>query len=85
MSDICAPSSSDDALQLASLFASLGHLVVLPDYIGLKAFGNPSPELHPYLVGEATAIASLDAVIDRLDELPDHLTHLTKPSSTSLG
>jgi len=62
MSDTCAPSSSDNVLALASLFASLGHLVVLPDYIGLKAFGSPSPALHPYLVGEATAIASLDAV-----------------------
>ncbi|MDH3760634.1 MAG: hypothetical protein OEU50_06580 [Gammaproteobacteria bacterium] len=62
MSDICAPSVSDNALALAGLFASQGYLVVLPDYIGLKAFGSPSPELHPYLVGEATAIASLDAV-----------------------
>lgn len=62
MSDMCAPSISDNALALAALFASRGHLVVLPDYIGLKAFGTPSAELHPYLVGEATAIASLDAV-----------------------
>jgi hypothetical protein len=62
MGDVCAPSATDDALALAGLFASLGHLVVMPDYIGLKSLGTASPELHPYLIGEATAIASLDAV-----------------------
>lgn len=70
--DACAPSSgvADDALGgftdeqavLLSLFASLGYIVVAPDYIGLKSMGAPTGFLHPYLVAEPTAIASLDSV-----------------------
>lgn len=70
--DSCAPSSGavDDALNgftdgtsvLLSLFASFGYIVVAPDYIGLKSLGAPTGFLHPYLVAEPTAIASLDAV-----------------------
>jgi acetyl esterase/lipase len=70
--DACAPSkgASDDALGgfadetsvLVSLFASFGYIAVAPDYIGLKSLGAPTGFLHPYLVGEPTAIASLDAV-----------------------
>lgn len=58
--DGCGPSVDDDSRSLAALFASLGMVVVAPDYIGLKAFGEPTGFLHPYLVGEATAIAALD-------------------------
>ncbi|MBN9165182.1 MAG: hypothetical protein BGO98_17320 [Myxococcales bacterium 68-20] len=70
--DACAPSkgAADDALGgftdevsvLLSLFASFGYVAVAPDYIGLKSLGAPTGFLHPYLVGEPTAIASLDAV-----------------------
>ena len=70
--DECAPSSgaaddamggfTDEASVLLSLFASLGYIVVAPDYIGLKSLGAPTGFLHPYLVAEPTAIASLDAV-----------------------
>ena len=70
--DSCAPSSgvADDALGgfademslLLSLFASFGFIAVAPDYIGLKSLGAPTGFLHPYLVAEPTAIASLDAV-----------------------
>jgi acetyl esterase/lipase len=70
--DGCAPSkgAADDSLGgftdgisiLLSIFASLGYVVVAPDYIGLKSVGAPTGFLHPYLVGEPTAIASLDAV-----------------------
>jgi len=70
LNDSCAPSANLDdtgsdnykASFLLSILASYGYVVVAPDYIGLKSLGDPSPELHPYLVGEATAIASLDAV-----------------------
>jgi acetyl esterase/lipase len=70
LNDSCAPSANLDdsesdnykASLLLSMFASYGYIVVAPDYIGLKSLGAPSPELHPYLVAEATAIASLDAV-----------------------
>lgn len=70
--DACAPSGgvADDALGgftdgmsvLLSLFASFGYIAVAPDYIGLKSMGAPTGFLHPYLVAEPTAIASLDAV-----------------------
>lgn len=72
--DACAPSKgaaeADDVLGgftdevsiLVSLFASLGYIVAAPDYIGLKSLGTPTGFLHPYLVAEPTAIASLDAV-----------------------
>jgi dienelactone hydrolase len=60
--DGCAPSSSFDAQGFAALFASFGYFVVAPDYIGLKGLGDPTGYLHPYLVGEPTAMASLDSV-----------------------
>ena len=58
--DGCGPSSDDDSRSLAALFASLGMIVAAPDYIGLKNFGEPTGFIHPYLIGEATAMASLD-------------------------
>jgi dienelactone hydrolase len=68
--DQCAPSrgiedsESDTYFNavLMAFFSSWGYVVVAPDYIGLKSLGVPSPELHPYLVAEPTAIASWDAV-----------------------
>ena len=70
--DACAPSkgAADDALGgftdetalLLSLFASFGYIAVAPDYIGLKSLGAPTGFLHPYLVAEPTAIASIDAI-----------------------
>jgi hypothetical protein len=61
--DACAPSAlglEGGAFNL--LFASLGYVVVSPDYIGMNGFGDPAPFLHPYLVPEAAALGSLDAV-----------------------
>ncbi|MGM0556087.1 MAG: lipase family protein [Myxococcota bacterium] len=60
--DDCAASADTASQGLAALFASMGYFVVAPDYIGLKGMGEPSEFLHPYLVGQATAIASLDSV-----------------------
>ena len=60
--DSCAPSASADARPLAAALASLGYVVVAPDYVGLRALGAPTGFLHPYLVGQTTAIASIDAV-----------------------
>lgn len=70
--DGCSPSGgvADDLLGgftdgihvLLSIFASLGYIAVAPDYIGLKSLGSPTGYLHPYLVAEPTAIASLDSV-----------------------
>ena len=67
--DSCAPSDQTEGQALAALFASWGYLVVAPDYIGLKGVGEPTGFLHPYLVGQATAIASLDAV-RALEQMP---------------
>lgn len=60
--DSCAPSSAPGTAQLAAALASQGYVVVAPDYIGLRALEGPTGFLHPYLVGQPTAIASLDAV-----------------------
>ncbi len=59
----CGVSGERATRFLAALLASRGRLVVAPDYLGLEpdaaAYGG---RLHPYLVGQATAIAALDAV-----------------------
>ncbi|MGZ3455278.1 MAG: lipase family protein [Polyangiales bacterium] len=60
--DACAPSSSGDARPLAAALASIGYVVVAPDYIGLRGLDGPTGFLHPYLAAEPTALASLDAV-----------------------
>ena len=62
--------TEDMELQLfAGLFASWGYIVVAPDYLGLETGEATYPDLHPYLVGQATAIASIDAAraVARLD------------------
>jgi pimeloyl-ACP methyl ester carboxylesterase len=60
--DGCGASSDTTVGALASAIASTGFVVVVPDYIGLKATTPATGFLHPYFVGQATAIASLDAV-----------------------
>ncbi len=47
---------------LLALYASFGYVTVFPDYIGLKSLGDPTGFMHPYLVAEPTAIASLDSL-----------------------
>ena len=64
-SDPCAPSHPDREMEdpaLTALFAALGHIVIAPDYIGMNGFGEAASVRHGYLVGEQTAIGSLDAV-----------------------
>lgn len=61
-SDGCAPSAKTlDPIAGAAL-ASFGHVVVAPDYLGMNGMGAPSTQLHPYVIAEPTALASLDAV-----------------------
>ncbi|MCA9604471.1 MAG: hypothetical protein KC619_02680 [Myxococcales bacterium] len=57
----CGPSEDESGL-LAAILASYGFVVVMPDYLGLEWGAASYGELHPYLSGQATAIASLDAV-----------------------
>ena len=60
-SDECAPSVGAVDPVLVSMLASFGYVVAAPDYLGMNGHGAPSEQLHPYLVAEPTAIASLDA------------------------
>ncbi len=60
-SDGCAPSAGLFDRYAVAAIASTGYVAVGPDYLGMNGFGAPSTQLHPYLVGEPTAIASLDA------------------------
>ncbi len=69
VSDPCSPSldpmfggDTYETSLVLGLISSFGYVVVAPDYLGLKSLGPPSPRLHSYLVGEPTAIASLDMV-----------------------
>ncbi|MFH1469055.1 MAG: lipase family protein [Pseudomonadota bacterium] len=60
--DACAPSAGgleENALPI--VVAAMGYAVAAPDYLGMAGFGEPSGMLHPYLVPEATAVASLDS------------------------
>lgn len=59
--DECAPSQGAVDPVLVSMLASFGYVVAAPDYLGMNGNGAPSEQLHPYLVAEATAIASLDS------------------------
>ncbi len=59
--DSCGPSGAADTRLLAAAFASTGFVVIAPDYIALNSFGPDTMQPHPYLVGQPTAIASLDA------------------------
>jgi len=70
--DQCAPSrkAPENALP-GTLLGSQGYITVAPDYLGMLGFGEPSPPgtIHSYLVGEATAIASLDAARAAITQL----------------
>ncbi len=61
-SDDCAPSNTLEIQALTAAIASTGYVVVAPDFLGLKGRGAPTGFLHPYLVGEPTAISILDGV-----------------------
>lgn len=54
--------SDDENRQLLAALAAMGYVVVHPDYIGLRAFGEPTGFLHPYLGGQPAAISSIDSV-----------------------
>ena len=60
--DPCAPSRSKDGPLAAAVFATQGQIAVAPDYLGMAGTGAPSEVPHPYLVGEATAVATWDAL-----------------------
>lgn len=59
--DGCGPTRDLGSQVLSAILASIGWIVVAPDYLGLRGDGEPTGFPHPYLVGQPTAIASLDA------------------------
>lgn len=61
-SDGCSPSATLEGALAAALVASMGFVVVVPDFLGMRSMGPPSDAVHPYVVAEPTAIASLDAL-----------------------
>ena len=72
--DECAPTAGGiEENAFGVVFAAMGYAVVSPDYLGMNGFGAPAGFLHPYLVPEATAVATLDAIraLLRLQETED--------------
>ena len=65
----CGPSGRGlEGAAFPMLYASLGYVVVAPDYVGMNGWAEPSsPDLHPYIAAEPTAVASLDAARAALD------------------
>lgn len=60
--DGCGPSQDSEAVLLLAYVASLGYIAVGPDYLGLRGDDQKTGFPHPYLAGQPTAIASLDAL-----------------------
>ncbi len=61
--DACAPSiNAVEGLAPAIVSAARGYVTVAPDYLGLVGGGAPSSDPHPWIVGEPSALASLDAL-----------------------
>ncbi len=60
--DDCAPSRGKEGPLSVAILASQGYVGVAPDYLGMNGMGAKSTMHHPYLVSEATALASLDAL-----------------------
>jgi hypothetical protein len=60
-SDGCAPTAIGlEGAALPILFASMGFVVVAPDFLGMAGWGSPSEMSHPYLIAEPTAVSALD-------------------------
>lgn len=60
--DKCAPTAASDGYVVPALLAALGFVTVAPDYLGMNGWGAPSGFVHPYIVPEPTAIATLDSL-----------------------
>lgn len=75
--DQCAPSMDIEGAAAAVLPAASGFIAVAPDFLGLCGYGGPCDDMfHPYLIGEPTALASLDAVraaLELLDVLQEDI------------
>src|SRR5690606_13635294 len=84
--DSCTASATAETRLLSSLLASYGYVVVAPDYLGLKNGGEPTGFLNPALVGQPTAIASLDALRAALRLAPEERGELcASPRFVTVG
>ena len=73
--DDCAPTAIGVfGAAYPAIFASLGFIVVAPDYDGMRGWTGESDTLHPYISAEATAIFSIDS----LRALPNLLHNYNK-------
>lgn len=84
--DGCGAGSDPLYTMLAAALAATGKIVVAPDYLGLRSDDGATGFPHPYLVGQATAIASLDAVRAALRLAPsDRGGHCATPRLAVVG
>lgn len=60
--DMCSPTATADGFGIPAVLAGLGFVTVAPDYLGMNGWGPASGFVHPYIVPEPTAIASLDSL-----------------------
>ena len=61
--DSCSPTATGIiGAAYPAIFASLGFIVVAPDYIGMRGWTGQSTDLHAYISAEATAIFSIDSL-----------------------
>lgn len=65
----CGPTSDTPTALLTGVLASYGWIAVAPDYLGLESDGDDYPLVHPYLIGEAVALPSLDAARAAIEAL----------------
>ena len=73
--DECSPTATGViGAAYPAIFASLGFIVVAPDYIGMRGWTGESEDLHAYASAEATAIFSIDS----LRALPNLLSDYNK-------
>ncbi len=73
--DECSPTATGVlGAAYPAIFASLGFIVVAPDYIGMRGWTGESEDLHAYISEEATAIFSIDS----LRALPNLLSNYGK-------
>jgi hypothetical protein len=62
-SDACAPTAIGlEGAAVPLLMSAMGLVVAAPDYLGMRGIGEASDELHPAILAEPTAIASLDSL-----------------------
>ena len=60
--DACAPTADPQGYAVPVILAALGYVTVAPDYLGMNGWGAPAGFVHPYIVPEPTAIATLDSL-----------------------